>query len=32
VRDLLAKEKKITPDVEQKLNASIAAFNQHFKA
>ena len=32
VRDLLAKERKITPEVEQKLNAAIAAFGQQFKA
>jgi F-type H+-transporting ATPase subunit alpha len=32
VRDLLAKAREITPEVEQKLNASIAAFNQQFKA
>jgi F-type H+/Na+-transporting ATPase subunit alpha len=32
VRELLVKEKKITPEVEQKLNAAITAFNQQFKA
>jgi F-type H+-transporting ATPase subunit alpha len=32
VRDLLAKERKITPEVEKQLNASIAAFNEQFKA
>ncbi|MFO0850602.1 MAG: F0F1 ATP synthase subunit alpha [Gemmataceae bacterium] len=32
VRDLLAKEKKITPEVEQKLNAAITTFNGQFKA
>ncbi len=32
VRELLAKEKKITPEVEQKLNAAIEAFNKQFKA
>ena len=32
VRDLLAKEKKITPEVEKQLNNSIAEFNKQFKA
>ncbi len=32
VRNLLAKEKKITADVEKQLNASIAEFNPQFKA
>lgn len=32
VRDLLAKERKITPEIEQKLNNSIAEFNKQFKA
>jgi len=32
VRDLLAKEKKMTPEVEEKLKGAIAAFNPQFKA
>jgi F-type H+-transporting ATPase subunit alpha len=32
VRELVAKEKKITPEVEQKLGAAITAFNGQFKA
>ncbi len=32
VRDLVAKEKKITPEVEEKLKGAIAAFNLQFKA
>ena len=32
VRDLIAKEKKITPAVEEQLKAAIAMFNQQYKA
>ncbi len=32
VRDLIAKAREITPEVEKKLNDAIAAFNQQFKA
>jgi F-type H+-transporting ATPase subunit alpha len=32
VRDLIAKVKDITPEVEQKLDAAIQAFNPQFKA
>ncbi|HET6576299.1 MAG TPA: F0F1 ATP synthase subunit alpha [Fimbriiglobus sp.] len=32
VRDLLAKERKITPDVEKALSNSIAEFNKQFQA
>ncbi len=32
VRDLLAKERKITPEVEKELGNSIAEFNKQFQA
>jgi F-type H+-transporting ATPase subunit alpha len=32
VRDRLAKEKKVTPEIEEKLKAAIAAFQPQFKA
>jgi F-type H+-transporting ATPase subunit alpha len=31
VRDLIAREKKITPEVESQLNAALEAFNKQFK-